>query len=73
MEQLKLAGGFGRVPPPAFYTLAMDMSLNRGAKHFTLVLSHPSYINITAPPLSKFTSYAPVHDLLSDDKEGNVA
>ena len=34
--QLEEVGRRGRAPPPAFYTLAMDMSLNRGAKHLTL-------------------------------------
>ena len=29
-------GRLGRAPRPAFYTLAKDMSLNRGATHFTL-------------------------------------
>ena len=30
-------GRWGRAPPPAFKTLAKDMSLNNGATHFTLV------------------------------------
>ena len=31
-------GRYGRAPPPAFHTLTKDMSLNRGAEHFTLCL-----------------------------------
>ena len=42
-------GDGGRPPPPAFYTLAKDMSLNRGATHFTLG---------PRPPL-KFTQIRP--------------
>ena len=52
-------GHWGRAPPPAFHTLAKDMSLNRGATHFTLVLSHPSYFKYTCTPLSKLLSCAP--------------
>ena len=31
-------GVLGRAPPPAFHTLAKNMSLNRGPTHFTLEL-----------------------------------
>ena len=37
-------GGRWRPPPPAFQTLAKDMSLNRGATHFTLGL-RPCFIS----------------------------
>ena len=40
----QLRGRCRRAPPPAFHTLARDMSLNRGATHFTLGLS-PSIIS----------------------------
>ena len=29
-------GHCGRTPPPAFHTLANDMSLDKGGTHFTL-------------------------------------
>ena len=56
----------GGVPPPAFPTLAKDMSLNRGAIHFTLRL-RPCIIlsfllQIYMRPLSKKPDCAPVID-----------
>ena len=47
--------------PPAFHTLAKEMSLNRGVRHFTLghILCHPFYYKYTCAPLSKLTSCAP--------------
>ena len=53
----------GGAPPLAFHTLAKDMSLNRGASHFTLglrPLSRPSFYKYTCAPLSKLPSCAPV-------------
>ena len=44
-----------RAPPPAFHTLAKDISLNRGATHFTLELSHPSYYKLACAPLQNYT------------------
>ena len=52
-------GGLRARAPPAFHTLAKDMSLNRGATHFTHVLSHPIYYKYTCAPLSKLLSCAP--------------
>ena len=54
--------GGGRTPP-AFHTLAKDMSLNRGETHFTLRLRPfiilPSYYKYIYAPLSKSPSCVP--------------
>ena len=58
-------GALGARDPPAFHTLAKDMSLNRDATHFTLglghVLSYHSYYKYTCAPLWKCPSCAPLH------------
>ena len=52
---------WGRAPPPAIHTLSKEMSLNKGATHFTLG-PRPCIITslqIYLRPLSKLPSCAP--------------
>ena len=74
--EVQLGGGaLGRAPPPAFHALAKDMSLNKGATHFTLglnhVLLHASYYTYTRSPLSlKITQLRPCKEV--DRSQGMV-
>ena len=57
--------GWGRAPPPAYHTLAKDMSLIRFATHFTLGLKPciiPSYLyyKYTCAPPSQNYEVAPL-------------
>ena len=58
-------GGAGGAPPGAFHTLAKDMSINRGATHFTLDVRPciiPSFLlQIYLRPLLKIAHLRPCH------------
>ena len=67
--QLRGGGALGALAPPAFHTLAEDITRNGGATHFTLglrpCLSHPSFYKYTcAPPPIKITQLRPCSRLL---------
>ena len=62
LQRRNWVGGAGARVPPAFRTLAKDMSL--AVTHFTLglrpcIISHPSYYKYTCAPRSKLLSCAP--------------